>query len=124
MPLAFLITAVIATVNGVGMPDYQDGNRCLFIIGSMTGSYFVLSISKRVTADWVRFFGRNSLIILGNHYPILRLVKHILGIEEFSILGGTCFLAILLLIETPIIWAIHRFFPFVLGRPYKRKLNP
>lgn len=108
--VALLLTVGISLVNkGVGMPDYQNGNKVLYIIGAFAGTYFILQFSKLIKIEGIEFYGKNSLILLGTHYPILRLIKKCFYIEEFSVIKGSIFLIVLLVIEIPVICIIKYF---------------
>ena len=125
--MALGITMIISLVNnGIGMPDYQDGNRILFILGAITGSLFIIQISRMIQKFPVillNFYGRNSLILLGTHYPIIVMIKNILNISEFSTAGKYACLMFIMLIEIPIIYIINVLVPFVIGKPYRRILK-
>ena len=108
--VALLLTVGISLVNkGVGMPNYQNGNKVLYIIGAFAGTYFILQFSKLIKIEGIEFYGKNSLILLGTHYPILRLIKKCFYIEEFSVIKGSIFLIVLLVIEIPVICIIKYF---------------
>ena len=113
--IALFITG-LSSWNDVDMVNYQDGSRILFIVGALSGTYAILHLSRNAYINLLNYFGKNSLIILGSHHPILIATKHILGIEEFSILGGICFFVILLIIEIPLIEIVNRWLPFVAGK--------
>lgn len=122
MFVAVLITTFSAIANsGSGMPDYQDGYRVLYIIGALAGSYFILQVSSLLHCNMISFYGKNSLILLGSHYPILRLVKCFFKIEEFSVYAGLIFFIAFLLLEVPLFYVINHFFPFVIGKSYSSK---
>lgn len=120
--LTVVVTVLISFINGgVGMPDYQNGYKILFVLGAVTGSYSVIQISKIIQTVRIaplNYYGRNSLILLGTHYPIIDIVKNIIGIDEFSIVNGCIFLVVLLVIEIGIIYVINNFFPFMVGKFY------
>lgn len=113
--LALFIT-ILSSWNDVDMATYQDGIRTLFIAGAILGTYVILCISKHTHIPLIDYFGKNSLIVLGSHHPILIAVKYCLGIEAFSVFGGVCFFIILLILEIPLIEIANRYLPFVAGK--------
>ena len=118
--MALMITVLISLINkGVGMPDYQDGHRVLFIFGAVAGSYFILQTSQLLQPlryPMLSFYGRNSLVLLGTHYPVLRLFQYFFHLERIPVAVGVLFLIALMLTEIPVIYVINRYFPFVVGR--------
>lgn len=117
------ITVIISFADIGEMPDYQSGSRVLFLLGSLVGTVLILEISRRFDHKILQFFGRNSLVILGSHYPIIRLTKHFLQFEEFSAIGGILFFAVLVPLEVLIILFVNRFLPFVAGKGWAWKRN-
>lgn len=101
--LLLLATITLSKLNhGVGMPDYQEGIRLVFIISSLSGTFFILLISHFIDDYGYKAFniwGKNSLFVLGSHYPIIRICKKLLNITEFSVFTGIIFLSVLILLE-------------------------
>lgn len=111
---------ILVSFSDIGeMPDYQSGSRVLFLLGSVVGTGFILNISKRIDCKTLQFFGQNSLVILGSHYPIIRMVKHFFQFEEFSVFSGILFFVILVPVEMFIIMFINRYLPFAVGKNAK-----
>lgn len=50
------------------------GNPIIYIIGSVSGSVLVLSISKMINISLLKYIGKNSLIILGTHQLIINAI--------------------------------------------------
>ena len=122
--LLFLSVTALLSFTGLGeMASYQSGSKVLFLLGSLVGTAMILGISKRIDHKFLAFCGRNSLIILGSHYPIIRLTKYFLQFEEFSTIGGIAFFAIAVPVEVLIIMFVNRFLPFAAGKPCFRKRN-
>lgn len=114
---------LVSRANIGEMPDYQSGSRVLFLLGSLIGTAMILEISRRLDHKILQFFGQNSLVILGSHYPIIRLTKHFLQFEEFSAFGGILFFVVLVPVEVLIILFVNRFLPFAAGKGWFRKRN-
>ena len=114
-------TAVIAALNPTDIASFQDGIPGLFLVSGFTGSLFVLQISRFLTWKPLTFLGKNSLIILGTHYPLYRAALWLFSIKTVSLPVGLAILAGLLAVEIPIIYLIDRCLPFVVGRWYPTK---
>ena len=114
---------LVSRANIGEMPDYQSGSRVLFLLGSLIGTAMILEISRRLDHKILQFFGQNSLVILGSHYPIIRLTKHFFQFEEFSTIGGILFFVALVPLEVLIILFVNRFLPFAAGKGWFRKRN-
>ena len=121
LPLLMGITVLLSFAELGEMPSYQSGSRVLFLLGSLVGTAMILGVSKRIDHKFLAFCGRNSLIILGSHYPIIRLTQYFLQFEEFSTIGGIAFFAMLVPVEVLIIKFVNRFLPFAAGKPCFRK---
>ena len=117
---ALVLTAVLAAVNPVEINSYQDGIPGLYFLSGIAGAAFILQLSRYCQWKPLIFWGQNSLIVLGTHYPLLRAALWLLRLEQNGF--WTCFLlfSILLVLEIPLIFLINRCMPFVLGRWYSR----
>lgn len=116
---AFVVTALLAAVNPVEISCYQDGIPGLFFLSGFAGAMFVLQLSRYLKWAPLTFLGKNSLIILGTHYPLFRFAVWILSIRIVTIAVGIVILAWILLVEVLLILLINRWFPFVLGKWYQ-----
>lgn len=70
------------------------------------------------------YFGRYSLVVLGTHFPLIRLVANILyRIDHHAGLTGHCeTLAVVLIIELALIWLLTRYLPhFTAQKPLFEK---
>lgn len=120
--LMLLGVTVLISLTEIGeMPNYQSGSRVLFLLGSVCGTAFILALSKRADHAVFCFFGQNSLVILGSHYPLIRLTKHFFQFEEFSLWGGILFFILLVPIEVLIILFVRRFLPFATGKSVRMR---
>lgn len=120
--LLLLGITVLLSFAGLGeMASYQSGSKVLFLLGSLVGTAMILGVSKRIDHKFLAFCGRNSLIILGSHYPIIRLTQHFLSFEKFSPIGGIVFFAVLVPVEVLIIKFVNRFLPFAAGSVTRKR---
>lgn len=112
-----LMTVMITILNGkVDMAEWYFGVIPLYIIGSITGTYFVINISKSISSRLLTFFGKNTLIILGTHQAILLPIRHYAKMPVFSIINSTIIFIAITLIEIPIIYVFNRYIPFLCGK--------
>lgn len=91
-------------------------------------SIFLLQICKNVQPVFLKkalvFFGVNSIILFGMHdmYLTIMRILTINTIGRMNVALGCVNWMITLLLLTPTIYVINRFFPFLIGRE-KRKLD-
>lgn len=112
-----LMTVMITILNGkVDMAEWYFGVIPLYIIGSITGTYFVINISKSINLWILIYFGKNTLIILGTHQAILLPIRHYAKMPVFSTINGTIIFIAITLIEIPIIYVFNRYIPFLCGK--------
>lgn len=117
--LSLIATIILTFVNQtIDLNEWQLNNPLLFAIGAVSGTYFALYLCsfKNKLNKILKYFGKNSLIIMGTHQQILILLHHFSGIDTFSIFTGIIALVITLIIELPIIYVFNRFLPFLIGK--------
>lgn len=124
---AFLFGFACCWMNG--MPDLHFSvlhNPLLYYSAALlqSGGLIVLCANLLPKCRALEFWGRNSIVIMATHYPLpvvavaLRLMKHIgTGMRYLDDLIAC---AIVMLMETAIILAIHRFAPFMLRLPARK----
>lgn len=120
-PLALLLTLTIVVIvshfrvyisNCYGHPI----NALIYLVGSLSGSYFILSLSMLIRkCRLLSFYGKNTITILGTHNAILFPIRRFLFPDTSGLLGVLTFLIIMLL-EIPIILFLNRFCPFLIGK--------
>ena len=119
---SFAVTALLSVLNPVEIDNYQSGIKGLFLLSGLCGGLFVVQLSEKIKAcKPLAFLGRNSLIILGTHYPLLRAVRWLLHTEQPDLPTGALMLAMILAVEIPLILLINRYLPFILGKWYQNK---
>lgn len=59
-------------------------NPILFLVGSISGTYFILQISKLKCFACMRFIGENSLIIMGVHVPLIIIFSSIMDTSSIQ----------------------------------------
>lgn len=60
--------------NNIDLYYCNIGNPIIYIIASISGSLLILSVSKLIDIPILKYFGRNSLIILGTHQLIINTI--------------------------------------------------
>ena len=62
------VALVVSYLNGcVDLSIRQFHNPALYLLGAVLGTYFILNMSEKMDNKWIRYAGRNSLIIMGTH---------------------------------------------------------
>lgn len=78
--LCIIIVSAIAALNGrVDLNNMRFNNHFLYVLGSVSGSVLILSISKLMPNRLLNTIGRNSLIIMGIHIPIIQIVRYLVA---------------------------------------------
>ena len=129
--IMLIINIYLSTVNGaVDMHYIILNNVALYYLGAFLGCYGIIFICKSIpSVKIITYYGRNSLIVMACHvnffilYASLRIAFKIDQYTTFA--KHYIFLAVTMvctfLLSAIVIEAIHRFFPFVLGKPF---INP
>lgn len=102
------------------------GNIILYYLGGIFGSLGTLLLCKALPAlRIIKFFGRNSLVVMATHLDCYILWA---GIKITLILAGiipikgaiivTLFVLFTLILETICIVTVNKYFPFVLGKKW------
>ncbi|MBR3825869.1 MAG: acyltransferase family protein [Lachnospiraceae bacterium] len=116
----------------VDLRSMRFASAPLYVVVAVTGSMTVIFLCKCLTRlpynplqQIMEYYGRNSLVIMVTHmdfrvmYIAIRLLL-LLTIEPiYSILFCLVIVAIVFVLEIPIIWAVNKYFPFAVGRSSK-----
>jgi acyltransferase len=100
------------------------GNYLYFYAAAISGILFYFLLSQFININLLKYFGRNSLIIMSFHLQILAVLKRVLfdvyqiTIPE-SVLIPVLFLLVVV-INSFFIFLINRYAPFLIGR-YRKK---
>jgi acyltransferase len=90
-----------------------------FYICAIAGIMGCLLVSSMIHSRFIRFLGRNALIIMAVHMPLLNVAAKILthaGAELHPIPFAVVQTVITIVLTIPVILAIHRFTPFIVSR--------
>lgn len=84
---SFVVTLIIASANGkVGMNLCEFNNPILYVLGSVSGTYFILFLAHFVHSRILLYIGKNSLVILGTHLNVIVIIEKLfLGGGELKI---------------------------------------
>lgn len=119
-----LLSGALALINGkTGIYKLTFNNPALFTACALAGSYCVIFLLKKLPPKFSslpELAGRNSLVILGLHIIVLRILQEILGLHTDSIAGGLLALAGICLLLTPVCYFFNRFLPFLIGKQKKK----
>lgn len=130
--LLFLIVSVFSILlsllfkNNIAMLGHNYGNLILFTLGALGGSYIVYSSAKiAINSSVLTYLGRNSIVILGLHEPIKRVVIKLFSIifnitVEYARNNYALIITILILILfVPIIYIFNKYLPVLVGKSKK-----
>ena len=103
-------------------------NVAIYFSAAFIGSYAIILICRALpTSKIVTYFGRNSIIVMAAHvnyyflYAGLRLawviIPHVSRAKHYVFV--TIVVITIFVLCTIVIEAINRFFPFVLGKPFR-----
>lgn len=122
--LSFCLVVLCALINPVvDVSQMHLGNPLIFWIGAVAGTKLALILGIYKSFSILEFYGKNSLIIMGTHQPLLLLIKELTTMKSFSLLsGGLIFIAVIIL-EIPIICLFNRFLPFLVGKKTTKQEN-
>ncbi|MEI7676034.1 MAG: acyltransferase family protein [Bacteroidales bacterium] len=124
--LLFLIMGCFAVLNQKPDMDYvKYGNPLLFILAAFSGIVATLYFSKGISPNrFLKFLGKNSLLIMGLQFPIIRGVLHIYASftnqsEHYirnSILDALMCSVLAIAVVVPFIFLFNRYFYVLLGK--------
>jgi hypothetical protein len=126
----FLIPVLIATnifllKNETNMSTHDYDNYYKFVLGSASGIFTLLIVSKVIGKSFLGFWGTNSIIVLcmewikGLSYSFIVLLSFHTLSKEHGYLSGTVQFFTCLILLIPIIYIINRYFNFLLGASKK-----
>ena len=135
--IGLLLGGILSAINVLAVPyiqimDFNNvnlGNPLVYLGLGFTGTMGVLFICRSISnIPLITFYGQNSLIVMCTHLNFYVLnAGMVIGRDVFVPLPGPDGLQFMIssivctmLLEIPVILLIRIFFPFVLGRGYKR----
>ena len=115
MSLCLIVLCIIGNTV-VDVSQMRLGNPIMFWLGALAGTYLVLVLGIYKSFSILEFYGKNSLIIMGTHQPLLLLISELTQRNSFSILPGGILFVFIIMLEIPIICLLNRFLPFLVGK--------
>ena len=96
--------------------ELHFGLPAVFFGAALLGSYGAIQLGKITVCCPLLWLGKNSLIIMGTHIPLLLIFRYITGVTAPTIWQRAIDLVLILVLEIPIVWLIRRFAPFLIGQ--------
>lgn len=92
-----------------------------FIIVALLASVGLLIISQAIDKlpkinSILNFYGKNSLVVLCTHIPLMVVQPMFMNVITSPILGITLTFITVMIMEIPIIWFVNKYVSFVLGK--------
>lgn len=120
-PVIFVILlgldGALALTNGkTGIYKLTFGNPLLFTVCAATGSFLVLSILKRTRIRILEWIGENTLVFLGLHIIVMRIVQLIPGLDTDTLPGSFAAMILICVFLVPAVLFVNRFLPFLAGK--------
>ena len=125
--LTFSLTSYLlgARYGMINMVSNRYYNLFLFFVGGIAGSLVLINLLKFIKAGhWklINFLGMNTLVILAFHLRAKSLIEFIYpkithtAYDETNIPIAIISVVIEIVLCTPLIYIINRYFPFLVGR--------
>jgi fucose 4-O-acetylase-like acetyltransferase len=115
--VALLFSVVSCIYNGkVDLGPWVFGNVPLYLIGSVTGTFWVIEISKLIRSKLLVHFGRNTLTVLGTHQAINLALRARIGIAEYTTPQAWIVFIGITALQLPVIRIFNKYIPFLIGK--------
>ena len=117
--VAALAAAFVCSLLNTEFADLKElhfGLPAVFFGAALLGSYGTIQLGKITVCRPLLWLGKNSLIIMGTHIPLLLIFRYITGVTAPTIWQRAIDLILILALEIPIVWCIRRFAPFLIGQ--------
>lgn len=113
-----LIGFTLSRLNGyVDLWDLNFKNIMLYIICSLLSSISLILLFKNIKIRYINYFGVNTVIILGIHGILLK----VLNFTTSNYFLGIFMLISVMIIQIPIIYVINNYAPWILGKFNKKE---
>lgn len=116
----FLFQISSCHYNNVSLNHIGSGYP-LFIIVALLASVGFLVVSQAIDrqpkiSSILNFYGKNSLVVLCTHMPLMVFQPILMDVTGNPILGISFTFITVITLEIPIIWFVNKYVPFVLGK--------
>ena len=115
----FIIVIATGITSQLGIENMRTSKCFTFMLAAIAGTYCIIQLAKLKCFDIFNFFGKNSLIVMGTHVPILTfLLGSGIPLLKISLdLGAGIFLlGLIMILEIPIIFLLENYLPYVVGK--------
>ncbi|MDQ1910394.1 acyltransferase family protein [Paenibacillus sp. GD4] len=115
----FLLINLLIIDQRMNLNMKVHGHYFDFYLGALAGLTGCLLLSSMLRSGLLRYFGNNALLLMALHMPLLNISTKLLSRLPFSASGYKLELLRVLLtlvLASPVMYGINRFFPFLLGR--------
>jgi fucose 4-O-acetylase-like acetyltransferase len=124
--LLLIGSSILAIYNGcVDLWGLNFGNKFIYVFCSIVNSFCIIIIFKKIfdnkEIESLRFFGRNTLIIMSTQQLIINYINKFTGVDYYNTLYGIVTFLVVILIEIPIIYVIKNYLSFMIGKFPKKK---
>lgn len=117
MGIALAVSVVSCICNGkVDLGPWVFGNIPLYVIGALSGTFWVIEISKIIHSKLLSHFGRNTLTVLGTHQAINLALRTKMGMTEYTTLQGIIVFIGITVVQIPIIHIFNKYIPYLIGK--------
>lgn len=125
--LFFIIGSTAGILNGkVSMHANSYKNGLLFLMSSVLISFSLVLLLQKIpekTGGYLRFIGRNTLVITAVHCPMLRFLERFSPQTKAFVYNYPNVTAVLILTAAMLVaWIIKHYFPFMIGEKRKNRV--
>ena len=123
--LLFLVLNIAALTERMNVNMKVHGQFYDFYFAAFCGILWCLLLSSVIRSKALEYLGRHSLILMAVHMPMLGIAGRLVGLLPFSLPsdGAEALRAALVIVMAlPVIYVIHRHFPWVIGKSRKGML--
>lgn len=113
--VSFVLTMISAYFNNVNVAQCCIGNPIIFAIGSLSGTYFILGISKYFQCKALNYIGMNTITILGTHQFIIYIYSWFIGSTKSITILLTIFILVCVC-EAALIPLLNKLIPKLVGK--------
>lgn len=125
-----VVICVPSLTNGMNIGNMEYPFYPIIYLTSFAGFFMIYLVSNMISENRpLQFLGQNTLVLLGIHEPIKRIVIEIVHrifsiqteIMRTNIIGKLIITALVILVCIPFIYIINRYLPFLIGRTKEKK---
>lgn len=121
---ALAFTVICSRINYAEVAHIQIGNPVLFFLGSITGLYTVMYISRHITLKFLTYSGKNSIVFVGTQYCLIYLSRTITNmfLGEHLFFEEIIVFVITICFELITIYILNKWTPFLIGKKMSKRV--